>query len=77
MHNYHDHTSHIPPGYLTALDSSGNELGPGWGWGSMLLADLEQLSLQGRSNLDLILAMRPTPSHVSPCCRYTFARPIR
>ena len=50
---YHDHTNHIPPGYLTALDSSGNELGPGWGWGSMLLADLEQSALQAQINFGL------------------------
>jgi prepilin-type N-terminal cleavage/methylation domain-containing protein/prepilin-type processing-associated H-X9-DG protein len=45
IQNYHDHTLHIPPGYLSALDASGNELGPGWGWGSMLLNDLEQGAL--------------------------------
>src|SRR5260221_7044367 len=45
MQIYHDHTGHIPPGYLTAVDANNSELGPGWGWGSMILADLEQGAL--------------------------------
>jgi prepilin-type N-terminal cleavage/methylation domain-containing protein len=45
IHSYHDHTGHIPPGYLTAVDASGNELGPGWGWGAMILPELEQGAL--------------------------------
>jgi len=53
IQSYHDRTGYIPPGYLTAIDSSGNELGPGWGWGSMLLPELEQSSLQAQINFGL------------------------
>jgi prepilin-type N-terminal cleavage/methylation domain-containing protein/prepilin-type processing-associated H-X9-DG protein len=55
IHAYHDHTLRIPPGYLSAVDVNGNELGPGWGWGSLLLPDLEQrpLAEQIRYFLDI------------------------
>jgi len=50
---YHDHTGHIPPGYLTAVDAGGNELGPGWGWGSLILTDLEQIAVANQIEFGL------------------------
>jgi prepilin-type N-terminal cleavage/methylation domain-containing protein/prepilin-type processing-associated H-X9-DG protein len=65
LHNYHDRMNGFPPAYSTALlpgtspsqDSNGNctwnETGPGWGWGAMLLNDLEQNNLYGQINFGL------------------------
>ena len=46
LHQYHDRSQHFPPGYLTAVAQDNSDLGPGWGWASFLLADLEELNLQ-------------------------------
>src|SRR5881227_3378700 len=48
LHNYHDTVGVFPPGYVSSqapgskpiLD--GNDTGPGWAWGSMILPQLEQ-----------------------------------
>jgi prepilin-type N-terminal cleavage/methylation domain-containing protein/prepilin-type processing-associated H-X9-DG protein len=53
LHQYHDRTLHFPAGYVTAVASDGTELGPGWGWASYLLSDLEQSPLQGKINWGL------------------------
>ena len=65
LHNYHDRMGMFPPAYSTALlpgtlpsqDSNGdctwNETGPGWGWGAMLLNDLEQSNLYSQINFGL------------------------
>ena len=45
LHNYHDRIKCFPPGYLSLVNASGNDTGPGWGWGAFLLNDLEQQSL--------------------------------
>jgi prepilin-type N-terminal cleavage/methylation domain-containing protein/prepilin-type processing-associated H-X9-DG protein len=42
LHNYHDRMGALPPGYSTRVATNGTELGPGWGWASFLLDDLEQ-----------------------------------
>ncbi|HUY33041.1 MAG TPA: DUF1559 domain-containing protein [Pirellulales bacterium] len=60
---YHDRTGHIPPGYLTALDANGKELGPGWGWGSMLLPELEQGAAQAQINFGLDIG---NPANAGP-----------
>jgi prepilin-type processing-associated H-X9-DG protein len=56
MHNYHASHDVFPPGYITltltpALDSP--ETGPGWGWGTMLLNNLEQPALYNTVNFSL------------------------
>lgn len=43
--NYHDSKRSFPPGYISKTDSAGNEIGPGWGWASRILPELEQSSL--------------------------------
>jgi prepilin-type N-terminal cleavage/methylation domain-containing protein/prepilin-type processing-associated H-X9-DG protein len=45
LNQYHDRTRHFPAGYVSWLNASGTEIGPGWGWGSCLLADLEQATV--------------------------------
>src|ERR1700676_4629121 len=41
LHNYLDRMRVFPPAYTSALDTSGNDTGMGWGWASFLLSDLE------------------------------------
>jgi prepilin-type N-terminal cleavage/methylation domain-containing protein/prepilin-type processing-associated H-X9-DG protein len=45
MHNYHGVREAFPPGYTSAVASDGSDLGPGWGWASYLLPDMEQDNL--------------------------------
>jgi prepilin-type N-terminal cleavage/methylation domain-containing protein/prepilin-type processing-associated H-X9-DG protein len=46
LHNYINRHGGLPPGYVSAWDSNFlRELGPGWGWGSMILSDLDQQPL--------------------------------
>jgi prepilin-type N-terminal cleavage/methylation domain-containing protein/prepilin-type processing-associated H-X9-DG protein len=53
--NYTDRHGTLPPGYQSIYNSLfQQEIGPGWGWASMLLPDLEQQSLQ-----DLIVYETP------------------
>jgi prepilin-type N-terminal cleavage/methylation domain-containing protein/prepilin-type processing-associated H-X9-DG protein len=67
LQNYHGRNNCFPPAYITNLqpgtqpsqDVNGNctwnETGPGWGWGALLLGDLDQgpLSQQIRFDLDI------------------------
>jgi prepilin-type N-terminal cleavage/methylation domain-containing protein/prepilin-type processing-associated H-X9-DG protein len=53
MHNYIDRKRVFPSGYISAFDSLGNDTGPGWGWGSMLLPELEQTSTYERISFSL------------------------
>lgn len=46
MHNYLDRTTCFPPAYVSFVNPDGSERGAGWGWGSFLLADLDQTPLQ-------------------------------
>jgi prepilin-type N-terminal cleavage/methylation domain-containing protein/prepilin-type processing-associated H-X9-DG protein len=46
LQNYHGTQNGFPPGYISLFDSSGNDIGPGWGWGVMILPELEQAALQ-------------------------------
>src|SRR4051812_41131755 len=44
LHLYHEAAGVFPPAYLSAVKVAGDEypeLGPGWGWGAMILAQLE------------------------------------
>ena len=42
LHNYEGSHQVLPPGYVSAIDSTGTDLGPGWGWAAMLLPQFEQ-----------------------------------
>ena len=45
LHNYLERANVFPAGYFSGLDSSGADTGSGWGWGAVLLADLDQAPL--------------------------------
>jgi len=53
IQNYHSAHKRLPPGYLSASDALSNDLGPGWGWGSMILGELEQSSLMRQISFGL------------------------
>jgi prepilin-type N-terminal cleavage/methylation domain-containing protein len=49
----------FPPGYVSVWDSlRGTELGPGWGWASMILPELEQQALSNNIKFE-------SPMHLS------------
>ena len=52
IHNYHDVHNHFPSGYMSRFDSSGNDLGPGWGWAAAILPQLEQSALFNQIRFD-------------------------
>ena len=37
LQNYHDAHNTFPPGYVSSFDAVGNDQGPEWGWGAMIL----------------------------------------
>jgi prepilin-type N-terminal cleavage/methylation domain-containing protein/prepilin-type processing-associated H-X9-DG protein len=53
LHGYHDRMRNFPHGYLSQVNAAGDEVGPGWGWGSYLLDDLEQNNLKRQINFGL------------------------
>jgi prepilin-type N-terminal cleavage/methylation domain-containing protein/prepilin-type processing-associated H-X9-DG protein len=50
LHNYESSQRALPPGYVSAVDASGNDLGPGWGWASMILPQFEQAAAYSAVN---------------------------
>jgi prepilin-type N-terminal cleavage/methylation domain-containing protein/prepilin-type processing-associated H-X9-DG protein len=56
MHNYHSASEVFPPGYVSLTQNGspgGLEIGPGWGWGTMLLSALEQKTIYDAVNFSL------------------------
>jgi prepilin-type N-terminal cleavage/methylation domain-containing protein len=58
LHNYHDMHSVLPPGYVSLVDPTNadnetNDLGSGWGWGAMILPQLEQADVYNAVNFSL------------------------
>jgi prepilin-type N-terminal cleavage/methylation domain-containing protein len=54
LHSYYGRTKYFPPGYLDKvsdpnLDASFDQ-GPGWGWASFLLSDLDQTTVYNQIN---------------------------
>jgi prepilin-type N-terminal cleavage/methylation domain-containing protein/prepilin-type processing-associated H-X9-DG protein len=45
LHSHHYRVGWLPPGYQTGVTAGGTETGPGWGWASHLLPDVEQDNL--------------------------------
>ncbi len=44
----------LPPGYVTVYDVTlGRDIGPGWGWGAMLLPQLEATAISDHIRFDL------------------------
>ena len=57
MHNYHSTNDTFPPGYISSTQGdqpTGQEIGPGWGWGAMLLNNLEQSPIYNAVNFSLL-----------------------
>jgi prepilin-type N-terminal cleavage/methylation domain-containing protein/prepilin-type processing-associated H-X9-DG protein len=53
MHNYQTDKGVFPPGYVSFVDPTGNDLGAGWAWASMLLPQMEQMPLYNAINFGL------------------------
>ncbi len=56
MHGYHDTYGKFPAAYVSAVPPdvlNYPELGPGWGWGAMLLGQMEQRALYNAINFNL------------------------
>jgi len=54
LHNYHDAIGTFPPGYLSLMDSvTFDNDGPGWGWASFSLNQMEQLPVFNSINFIL------------------------
>ncbi|QEH36053.1 hypothetical protein OJF2_46110 [Aquisphaera giovannonii] len=59
MHHYHDVVDAFPPGYVSLAPGrqpNDVELGPGWGWGAMILPFLEQAPLHDAINFSRPIA---------------------
>src|SRR5262249_32245216 len=57
MHNYHSANDTFPPGYVSNIQGNqpnGQDIGPGWGWGVMLLNYLEQTPVYNSVNFSLL-----------------------
>lgn len=52
LHNYHDVHSVFPPGYLRRDYSYSTFAGPGWGWGSMILPQIEESGRYNQLQID-------------------------
>lgn len=60
MHSYHASLDLFPPGYVSRTADGtpgGLEIGPGWAWGTMILAQLEQQPLFNAVNFSLQIAV--------------------
>jgi prepilin-type N-terminal cleavage/methylation domain-containing protein/prepilin-type processing-associated H-X9-DG protein len=62
LHNYHDRMGSFPPGYASQVGSGNTDLGPGWGWATFLLDDVEQGNL--RRLIDVNVAIG-APAHAA------------
>src|SRR5947209_263345 len=69
LHNYHDTAKSCPPGYASICDSAGNDTGPGWGWASFLLPQMEQSALYGT-----IQVSQPIEAPANAAARVTFLK---
>jgi prepilin-type N-terminal cleavage/methylation domain-containing protein/prepilin-type processing-associated H-X9-DG protein len=61
LHSYHDRSNTFPPGYCDVAPWPQDDQGPGWGWASFLLADVEQANLQNQINYAVNVGS-PAPS---------------
>jgi prepilin-type N-terminal cleavage/methylation domain-containing protein len=69
LHNFHDRTKRFPPGYYDVAPWPLDDQGPGWGWASYVLPDLEQTNVWRQINFNLGVG-DATPAIVS--ARTTF-----
>src|SRR4051812_45318454 len=52
LHHYHDTHQAFPPGYVSGVAANGDDTGPGWGWASQALPQIEQIALYAALRLD-------------------------
>jgi prepilin-type N-terminal cleavage/methylation domain-containing protein/prepilin-type processing-associated H-X9-DG protein len=71
LHSYHDRMNGFPPGYYDTAPWPNPDAGPGWGWASFILPDLEQGNLQTEINYNLNVG-DPSPPIVA--ARATFLK---
>lgn len=45
----------LPPGYVSNFDAEGNDTGPGWGWASMFLPQIDEPNLFNAINFNLAI----------------------
>ena len=55
LHTYELSQGVFPPGYVSSGFSGKHEFGPGWGWGAMILPQLEQNALFSSLNFNLAI----------------------
>src|SRR5258708_30998858 len=51
--NYESTRKQLPPGYVSKFTSTGDDTGPGWGWASMLLPEIEEGAIYRTINFEL------------------------
>ena len=51
--NYHDGHGSYPSGYISNFTATGQDTGPGWGWGALILPQLEQGAIHRLINFNL------------------------
>ncbi|MFO0809057.1 MAG: DUF1559 domain-containing protein [Gemmataceae bacterium] len=69
LHDYHDTAKSFPPGYVSNFDGAGNDTGPGWGWASFILPQMEQQSLYGT-----VQFAQPIEAPANATARVTFVK---
>lgn len=78
IHNYIAREKVFPPGYISKVSDNHDDLGPGWSWGTMILADLEQTSLEQQikftqpieATANAECRVRPLPTFACPSDGY-------
>ncbi len=53
LHSYHDQMGSFPPGYYDTAPWPQDDQGPGWGWASFILPEMEQTNVQNEINFNL------------------------
>ena len=53
LHNHHDQMQAFPPGYCDTAPWPQDDQGPGWGWASFILPEMEQCNLGRQINYNL------------------------
>jgi prepilin-type N-terminal cleavage/methylation domain-containing protein/prepilin-type processing-associated H-X9-DG protein len=53
LHGYHDSQQSFPSGYRCQVQANPDITSPGWGWGALLLANIEQGNLAQQINFNL------------------------
>jgi prepilin-type N-terminal cleavage/methylation domain-containing protein/prepilin-type processing-associated H-X9-DG protein len=73
LQNYHESHDTFPPGYVSNFDASGDDTGPGWGWGAMILSEIDQGPLRSTIRFESPIenlansTPRMTPMHGWTC----------